>query len=1124
VPGDSDDRDSVAPLIPATIQMPRGGVLSPEATTPPPIGKTLVPASVDHVATSEPPAMPPVHRYEYGAEIARGGMGRVIEATDTVLGRTVALKEALSLDPDVVRRFEREIRITARLEHPSIVPVHDAGIAENGSPFYVMRKIGGRPLEVLVAQATELSSRLALLPHIVAAAHAVAHAHERGVVHRDIKPSNILAGELGETMVIDWGLAKAIGEHDEPRSMKPPTARSVLEDEDPDAIKTRAGIVFGTPGFMAPEQLRGGAPDERCDVYALGATLYHSLARKPPHYAKHGGDMMRKALEGPPEALRDLVPGVPPELAAIVDMALAHDRNMRYPNARALADDLQRFLTGQLVASHHYSNREKLRRWVHKNRALVTVTGGALALLIFFGAFAISRIVAARDRADAEAVLARKAQQTSEVQKNLAIDRLNLVTISEARTLAQTEATRAVALVKPLVTTARWRAVRDVAAEARAHGVAFALPASPHTLSLELSRDGQRAITAGDDGLIRIYDLTRKESVRTLFDAHAATPARFGDAEHTVVLFRDTHVTLVDVASGAYRDVHAPTSIVQLEVAGPTAYYTDTQKELWKLDLAGGAPTKIAVDEAIEQIVPSPDGRWVAIAGAQHLMLIDRTSTLPPESIAEGVVRQLAWQADASELAALIDEDVVEITLRPTPTIIHRYMAGSLAAIGLTRGRMVAASPSGVVWVLRQNTVVRASGSDFSLGLHNSRGDTIVAGRPSGFTVLTDQGDLAVTSPAPLMHVEASSRSSFVVGATDGKVLVWELDAMLPRVLGDEAMVAAAFVTGDQVVATYVASPAQWIDLKTNKVSELGPIAGISWLVPAPDGLRAVVIDGTHHGRIVAPVGEPVDLGDDLEAAAFLDDNRLVLATSAGKIAIGNKVLVQRAAAVTTLVTAPGGWIAAGFADRSIWRTNLATRTETSLAVELATERRALAFVGDGDVVYGVGTELRVWCANGAKSVIAKLGRPIVTVAAIGDGRVLAIAVDGSAVIADKLRPAVASPIALPVTNPSLAVDGSLVGALAMNGTIELFDPVINERWTLAEPRDPEIPNAVLTHRAFVRSVALAPDGRRLLAITANHLLVWTVALPPSAAATATWTEALSNATASASGTLEWKL
>src|SRR5262249_54581696 len=160
---------------------------------------------------------------------------------DTMLGRTVALKEVLTLDPDVLRRFAREVRITARLEHPSIVPVHDAGSSSGGAPYYVMRKISGRPLERLVATAATLNQRLVLIPHVVAAAQAVAHAHERGIAHRDIKPSNILVGELGETILIDWGLAKVIGEADEPLAGMP--------DDDLDAIKTRAGIVFGTPGF-----------------------------------------------------------------------------------------------------------------------------------------------------------------------------------------------------------------------------------------------------------------------------------------------------------------------------------------------------------------------------------------------------------------------------------------------------------------------------------------------------------------------------------------------------------------------------------------------------------------------------------------------------------------------------------------------------------------------------------------------------------------------------------------------------------------------------------------------------------------------------------------------------------
>src|SRR5690606_30104943 len=151
-----------------------------------------------------PPSMPPSDRYALGPEIARGGMGRVVEATDTLLGRVVALKEVLTMDADVLRRFARETRITARLEHPSIVPLHEAGMTAAGAPYYVMRKISGRPLEQLVAAAGTLNQRLVLVPHIVASAQAIAHAHERGIVHRDIKPSNILVGELGETIVIDW--------------------------------------------------------------------------------------------------------------------------------------------------------------------------------------------------------------------------------------------------------------------------------------------------------------------------------------------------------------------------------------------------------------------------------------------------------------------------------------------------------------------------------------------------------------------------------------------------------------------------------------------------------------------------------------------------------------------------------------------------------------------------------------------------------------------------------------------------------------------------------------------------------------------------------------------------------
>ncbi|MFT3695180.1 MAG: WD40 repeat domain-containing serine/threonine protein kinase [Kofleriaceae bacterium] len=1099
-----DDRKPVPSIGPTggTIQ-----VASSEA-----IEATIAPPSGPQPDLGPPPEMPP-HRYEYGHEIARGGMGRVVEATDTVLGRTVAVKEALSLDPDAVRRFERETRITARLEHPSIVPVHDAGTAENGSPFYVMRKIGGRPLEELVGRATELSDRLALLPHIVASANAIAHAHERGVVHRDIKPSNILAGELGETMVIDWGLAKAIDDRDVEDERR---AVSVVADEDPDAIKTRAGIVFGTPGFMAPEQLRGAHPDERCDVYALGATLYHLLARKPPHYSKAGGqEIMKQAMAGPPQPLRELVPGVAPELATIVDKALAFDRKDRYHDARALADDLHRFLTGQLVASHHYSPREKLQKWVAKNRALVGMGASAVAILILIATFSISRIIAAKDRANRERTEAIAQKERAEANEKLAIERADSLTIADARTKAVIEPSRAVALVKPLAGSARWREVRDVAAAARANGVAFALPGSAHSISLELSKDGQRALSAGDDGVIRIYDLAHQKT-RELFASHAMTPARFGDAEHTVVLFHETHVTLVDVQSGNHRDLETPTNIAKLEVAGPIAYYLDDQKALWKLDLAGGAPIKIPLDEPIDAIYPSPDGRWVALAGAQHLWMIDRTSGLPPESIGDGMVRDIAYQADNKGLVALTDDEVHAFSLDPAPQTTHRMTAGTHFHIALVGDKLFVTGPTGVVMLARDNPAARVAGVDFTLGLEPAHGDMLVAGRPMGFTVLTDHGDRSIASPVRIARITASQRGSFVVAAADNRVLVWDLDAIVPKELGQDAISGAAFVTGDQIVMTNLDAPAQWIDLHTGKSSPIGDITGIAQLAPAPDGHRAALIDAYHHGRIVAATGEPVDLGDELEQVAFLDDQRLVIAHANGMITLAGQTLVKAQRPVQAMAVSPadGGTIAAALDDKKLWRIQLATHTETKLDVELTPLKKAIALVG-GDVIYGAGNELRIWRTDGKQQTLGKLGRTITNVISVGEGRVLAIGNDGGALIVDLAHAEAAQPVALPITNPSVTADGSLVGSLAANGAVEVFDPATGERWLLAQPRDPDQSPTMVARHPFVSGVVISPDGQRLLAQTTNKLLVWTLALPQSAEATATWIATLTN--------VEWK-
>ena len=183
-----------------------------------PVARSMSAQTVD-VGSSDPSPVAPTtpspfdrtaDRFESRGEIGRGGMGRVEDAFDRALGRPVAIKHLLR-GSDVDRaRFEREARITARLEHPGIVPVHDAGRSADGTPYYVMRHVDGRPLSERVTAAVSLADRLALIPNVLAACDAIAFAHARGIVHRDLKPTNILVGPFGETLVIDWGLAREI--------------------------------------------------------------------------------------------------------------------------------------------------------------------------------------------------------------------------------------------------------------------------------------------------------------------------------------------------------------------------------------------------------------------------------------------------------------------------------------------------------------------------------------------------------------------------------------------------------------------------------------------------------------------------------------------------------------------------------------------------------------------------------------------------------------------------------------------------------------------------------------------------------------------------------------------------
>lgn len=300
-------------------------------------------------------------RYLDQGRIAAGSFGEVRRVHDTVLDRVVAMK---LLRADVAgaaqseARFLAETKLTAGLEHPGIIAVHDGGRLDDGRLWFTMREVRGRTLGDVIAEVhaaagpegfRETASGWTfrrLADAFARVCQAVAYAHRRGVVHRDLKPDNIMTGELGEVMVMDWGLGRRL-DAAEPEDL---TVRAEPEADPASAQLTRHGDVLGTPAYMPPEQARGqrelhGLPS---DVYALGAVLYHLLAGRPPYRGSSALQVLQQVLAGSLTPVVEAAEGkpVPAELAAICAKAMAQEIGARYPDAEALASDVVAWLDG----------------------------------------------------------------------------------------------------------------------------------------------------------------------------------------------------------------------------------------------------------------------------------------------------------------------------------------------------------------------------------------------------------------------------------------------------------------------------------------------------------------------------------------------------------------------------------------------------------------------------------------------------------------------------------------------------------------------------------------------------------------------------------------------------------
>lgn len=351
---------------------------------------------------------------------AKGGLGQVSVAEDGELGREVAFKEMQDRFADDVtsrERFVREAEITGRLEHPGVVPVYGLGLRPNGRPFYAMRFIHGEELAAAIARyhagLREPLELRRLLARFTAACNAVAFAHSRGVIHRDLKPANIMLGEFGETLVVDWGLAKSLApEGSSPTVPAPPHSDSADQTQ---------GIA-GTPAYMAPEQARGDWPavGVQSDVYSLGATLYQLLCGKAP-FSGPALDVLEQVRRGQIEGPRAVQKGVPKPLDAIVRKAMSLVPERRYATALDLAADVEHWLADDPVAAYRDTLVERAARWSRRHRTLVTSGVGLLLVATVLLAVGFVLVRHERDQKEQARRHAETHAEEAKLQEGLAL-------------------------------------------------------------------------------------------------------------------------------------------------------------------------------------------------------------------------------------------------------------------------------------------------------------------------------------------------------------------------------------------------------------------------------------------------------------------------------------------------------------------------------------------------------------------------------------------------------------------------------------------------------------------------------------------------------------------------------
>ena len=649
-----------------------------------------------------------VSRFKIERAHAKGGLGEVFIAIDQEVPREVALKSIRDSHARIKNscdRFVREAEITGSLEHPGIVPVYGIGKYQDGRPYYAMRFIRGDSLadgiEEYHAKKSERSeSELAIvrqqyLNRFIDVCNAIGYAHSRGVIHRDIKPDNIMLGKYGETLVVDWGLAKLI-KKDEPQSKEDDDIDEglVLLKSHGQVDATLMGSVLGTPGYMSPEQALGNVEDlgPETDIYSLGATLYTMLTGQASIIESQLDLILDKTIEGNFPRPRELNKTTPRELEAICLKCMAKNPTDRYSTCKEIAADIERYLADEPTSAYPEPIHKKFSRFSKKHAERFVLW--TAVIFILFLRLVINNSFASKDRLQTDLKEKNSALVSAEQSRMKYYGRFLDLAQNAMNTMSPNQALQELEKTNP---EDRGWEFRFLTNKFSGDNYKLSVNCGVQVNSVDFASNHNYFVNGNQDGTIQIWDGETEERIHTIQVSSAPVLSIDIDPQEKRILSgtEDGVIQLSNPETGKvlkiFKNSSGAVHCVSFDHSGKSfaAGFESGVTKIWNTDSGKELLTLKGKLKDVKSLSFSPNDEWIALGSSAGLIsfwkLEDNEEKLTMDEHS-GVINSIDWRPDSKSIASASSDGTIVVWDVPCPECnqILKGHTGSVTAIDWT--------------------------------------------------------------------------------------------------------------------------------------------------------------------------------------------------------------------------------------------------------------------------------------------------------------------------------------------------------------------------------------------------------------------------------------------------------